>query len=182
VIGSECAHWMTDESKLSNDEEVVGAAEPSMAMCPDGGLLLLGSSVHRKRGYMYRRYRQWHGNDEVEDLCWFAPSTVMNPRLPRKVVDEALADNAARAGAEFDNLWREDVSDFLPLDVIEGNTAFGVYQRDPQPGIVYLCFVDAAGGTGQDCSRSRSPTTTSRPTPSRSICYANGCRASSPAT
>ena len=43
VLGSECCHWRTDEHSASSDEEVVGAAEPSMAMCPDGGLLMLGS-------------------------------------------------------------------------------------------------------------------------------------------
>ena len=52
VLGSECCHWRTDESAASSDEEVVGAAEPSMAMCPGGGLLMLGSSVYRRRGYM----------------------------------------------------------------------------------------------------------------------------------
>jgi hypothetical protein len=41
VIGSEACHWKHDEQSASSDEEVVGAAEPSMAMCPDGGLLLL---------------------------------------------------------------------------------------------------------------------------------------------
>src|SRR5215471_3407477 len=33
VLGSECCHWRTDEYAASSDEEVVGAAEPSMAMC-----------------------------------------------------------------------------------------------------------------------------------------------------
>src|SRR5262249_30864021 len=61
VLGSECCYWRTDEFAASSDEEVVGAAEPSMAMCPDGGLLLLGSSVHRRVGYMYRRYKKLHG-------------------------------------------------------------------------------------------------------------------------
>jgi len=91
VLGSECSHWRTDEHAASSDEEVVGAAEPSMAMCPDGGLLMLGSSVHRKRGYMYRKYKQLHGNDASEDICWFAPSAVMNPQLPVHIVDRALA-------------------------------------------------------------------------------------------
>jgi hypothetical protein len=58
VLGSECCHWKTDEHAASSDEEVVGAAEPSMAMCPDGGLLLLGSRVHRRRGYMLRPARR----------------------------------------------------------------------------------------------------------------------------
>jgi predicted nuclease of predicted toxin-antitoxin system len=37
---SEVSHWRTDEQAVANDEEVIAAAEPSMAMCPDGGLLL----------------------------------------------------------------------------------------------------------------------------------------------
>ena len=56
VLGSECRYWRTDEAAALSDEKVVACAEQSMAMCHDGGLLLLGSSVHRKRGYMYRRW------------------------------------------------------------------------------------------------------------------------------
>jgi hypothetical protein len=121
-LGSECCHWRTDEHSASSDEEVVGAAEPSMAMCPDGGLLLLGSSVHRRVGYMYRQYKKLHGNDGSEDVCWFAPSAVMNPELPAHVVDKALAEDAPKARAEYQNVWREDLNDFIPLDV------FGVSQ------------------------------------------------------
>src|SRR5262249_59774856 len=110
VPGSECCHWKTDEHSASSDEEVVAAAEPSMAMTPDGGLLLLRSSVHRKRGYMYRNFKQLHGNDDSDDLCWFAPSSVMNPKMPQHVVDKALAEDAHKAGAEFLNRWREDLS------------------------------------------------------------------------
>jgi hypothetical protein len=150
VLGSECCHWRTEEHAASSDEEVVGAAEPSMAMCPDGGLLILGSSVHRKRGYMYRKYKQLHGNDGAEDLCWFAPSSVMNPQLPTHIIDRALAEDAPKARAEFLNIWREDLSDFVPLDVIESCTDFGVHERPPQPGITYRAYADCAGGTGTD--------------------------------
>jgi hypothetical protein len=150
VLGSECAHWKTDEHAASSDEEVVGAAEPSMAMCPDGGLLLLGSSVHRKRGYMYRKYRDLFGNDESEDICWFAPSTVMNPSLPQRVVDKALAEDRHKASAEYLNIWREDLAEFLPLDVVEACTDWGVHERAPQPDTRYRAYDDAAGGTGKD--------------------------------
>jgi hypothetical protein len=148
VFGSECCHWRTDEHAASSDEEVVGAAEPSMAMCPDGGLLMLGSSVHRKRGYMYRKYKQLHGNDDRDDLCWFAPSSAMNLQLPAHVIDKALAEDAPKARAEYLNVWREDLSDFIPIDVIESCTDFGVHERPPQPGVKYVAFCDAAGGTG----------------------------------
>src|SRR5207248_907434 len=52
VLGSECCYWNTVEGSASSDEDVVGAAEPSLAMCPDGGLLMLASSVSRRSGYM----------------------------------------------------------------------------------------------------------------------------------
>jgi hypothetical protein len=146
VLGSECCHWRTDEYAASSDEEVVGAAEPSMAMCPDGGLLMLGSSVHRKVGYMYRQYRKLHGCDDSEDICWFAPSSVMNPALPAHVIDKALAEDAPKARAEYQNIWREDLSDFIPADVIESCTDFGVHERAPEPGVRYVAFADASSG------------------------------------
>jgi hypothetical protein len=150
VLGSEAMHWKHDEHSSSSDEEVVAGAVPSMAMCPDAGLLLLGSSVYRKRGYCYRKFRELHGNNEAEDVCWFAPSSVMNPKLPQAAIDKGMADDPQKAGAEFLNVWREDLSDFIPLDAIEGCTDVNICVRFPQPGIVYRAFCDAAGGTGSD--------------------------------
>jgi hypothetical protein len=152
VLGSECAHWKTGEYASSSDEEVVAAAEPSMAMCPDGGLLMLGSSVHRKAGYMYRKFRDLHGNAEAPDgsLCWFAPSNVMNPLLRACVIDAALAEDAPRARAEYLNAWREDLADFVPLDAIEACSDRGVHEISPETGVKYVAFADCAGGTGQD--------------------------------
>jgi len=152
VLGSEAAHWRTDEYAASSDEEVVGAAEPSMAMCPDGGLLMLGSSVHRKTGLMYRKYKQLHGNDDSEDICWFPPSTTMNPSLPASVIDNALLEDAAKARSEFQNMSREDLSDFIPADVIEACTDFGVHERAPEPGIRYVAYCDSSSGVADSFS------------------------------
>jgi hypothetical protein len=148
VLGSETCHWRTDEHAASSDEEVVGGAEPSMAMCPDGGLLLLGSSVHRKVGYMYRKYKQLHGNDSSEDICWFALSATMNLQLPINVIDRALCEDAPRARAEYQNVWREDLNDFIPFDAIESCTDFGVQERAPKPGVRYVAYCDASSGVG----------------------------------
>jgi hypothetical protein len=150
VFGSECAHWKTDEFSASSDEEVAAAAEYSMAMCPDGGLLMLGSSVHRKAGLMYRMWKELFGNDKSEDICWFADSPTMNPKLPLRVVEDAIARNPAKARSEFLNIWREDQADFLPIEAVEACTDFDVYERAPELGVIYFAFVDAAGGTGQD--------------------------------
>jgi hypothetical protein len=150
VIGSEAAHWKADEYSSNVDEDVVSAAEPSMAMCPDGGLLLLGSSVGRKRGYMFRKFKELYGNDSSEDICWFAPSRAMNPTLRQGVIDAALAENQPKAAAEFLNIWREEQADVFPLEAVESCTNFDVYERPPRPGIYYVAVCDQASGTGSD--------------------------------
>jgi hypothetical protein len=165
ILGSECCHWKHDEHSSSNDEEVISAGEPSMSLTPDGGITCLGSSVHRQRGYMFRKFRELWGNDDSDtDLCWFAPSKVMNPRLPQSVVDAALANDPHRGSAEFENRWREDLSDFVPLDAVEGCTDFRTWERAPLPGLQYLAYTDAATGTGSDsftlCIAHRQPDST----------------------
>ena len=99
---------------------------------------------------MYRKFKQLHGNDDSDDICWFAPSAVMNPKLPTHVVDKALAEDAPRARAEFLNIWREDLSDFIPLDVVEGCTDFGVYMRLYDPQLQLHRVLRRRGGTGSD--------------------------------
>src|SRR5262249_28742205 len=96
------------------------------------------------------RHKELHGNEESEDLCWFAASTVMNPNLPMHVVERALAKDSARAGAEYLNRWREDLVDFIPADVVEGCTDFNVYERPPRRDVNYCAHSDPAGGTGTD--------------------------------
>lgn len=153
VIATEVSFWATDPDSASSDEEVAGAAEPSMAMIPDGGLMVLSSSPYRKRGLMYRRSRELFGNDDAEDVYWVAPSWTMNPALPRSVVAKAMDDDPARARSEYGAEWREDLSDFIPLDVVELATDFGTRERAPIAGAArpaYFAFTDAAGGTGQD--------------------------------
>jgi hypothetical protein len=150
ILGSEVCHWRTDEAAASSDEEVIAAGEPSLAMTADGGLLLLGSSVHRKRGLMYRQYKRLHGNDDSEDICWASPSRTMNPKLSAAVVDAAMVNDAPRARAEYLNIWREDVDDFVPVDIVEACTDWGTHERPRQPGVRYFGYADAAGGTGQD--------------------------------
>jgi hypothetical protein len=113
-------------------------------------ILLFG--VYRKRGYMYRKFRELHGNDDAEDIVWFAPSSVMNPSLPASAIDKAMEEDAAKARAEFLNVWREDLSDFIPIDVIDSATDWGISERPPLPNsaVKYIAWADAAGGTGKD--------------------------------
>jgi hypothetical protein len=150
VLGTEVAFWKTAEFAASSDEEVVSSAEPSMAMCPDGGIMIMGSSVYRKRGLLYRKFKELFGNDDADELFWFAPSLTMNPKIPTAVIEAALASNPERARAEYLNIFRDDLTDFIPEDAINACTDVGVYERAPMPGVKFYAHCDAAGGTGKD--------------------------------
>jgi hypothetical protein len=152
VLGSEVCHWKTAEDSASSDVEVISAAEPSMSMCPDGGLLVLASSVGRRRGYMFDMWRQNYGRDRAEDdeLVWLAPSRGMNPVLPERVIDQALRRDPWRAKGEYLSEWRDDSSGFIDRDAVEAAVDAGIRERLPSASIGYHAFVDPAGGSGTD--------------------------------
>ena len=74
----------------------------------------------------------------------------MNPKLPQHVIDKALSEDSYKAGAEYLGRWREDIADFVPLDVLEACTEFNIYERAPQPRVQHFAYCDPAGGTGSD--------------------------------
>jgi hypothetical protein len=150
TIGDEACFWRADGESASSDEEVIAACEPAMATVPGGGFLVLSSSPYRPRGLMHRRWRELHANDRAADVCWVAPSTVMNPALPPALIRQALADDPVRARSEYLAEWRSTDADFVPDDAIQACTDWKVRERAPEPGVAYRAFVDAAGGTGQD--------------------------------
>jgi hypothetical protein len=122
---------------------------PGLARVP-GSMLIGISSPYRKAGILYRKFTQHYGRDSDEILVIKAPSMTMNPTLDRETVERAIADDPAKGKAEWIAEFRDDVSDLLPQDVIEGATDWGISERPPRPGVKYVAFCDASGGTGQD--------------------------------
>jgi hypothetical protein len=110
----------------------------------------LGSSVYRRRGFMFCKWKELHGNAAAADICWLAPSRTMNSQLPRAMVDKALAEDAPRASAEFLSIWRTDMESFVSSEVVNACVSPGVRERPPQPDTRHFCFVDPSGGSGQD--------------------------------
>jgi hypothetical protein len=100
---------------------------------------------------MYRLYRDLFGNDETNDICWYAPSRVMNPLLKQKVIDAALANDLHKARAEFYGEWREDQENCYPPDAIATCTDVNIFERPPLPFVPYFAFFDGATGTGREC-------------------------------
>ena len=125
----------------------MAAALPSLSMCPDGGLFAAWSSVHRRRGFAYRKFKECYGHADAGDLVWFAPSQTMNPKLPRKIIDQAIADDGARGRAEFLNAWRSDIESFIAPETVQSCVAPGVLIRPYDRVTPYFGFVDPSGGS-----------------------------------
>ena len=121
VIADEIAFWRSEDS-ANPDAEVIAAVRPGLATL--GGPLVCLSSPYAKRGELWRVYRQHYGEPSPV-LVAQAPSRALNPGLPERVVDEALArdQEAATRPSPLE----------LPFD----------------RGQTYSGFVDPAGG-GQD--------------------------------
>ena len=148
IICDEIAFWSSGDNAANPDTEILNALRPSLATT--GGPLIAISSPHARKGELWSTYADHfgpHGDPAV--LVVQAPSLVMNPTLPLKVVERAMAKDASAARAEYGAEFRTDVENFVSLDVVERAVVPGLALR--QPDILscrYFGFLDAAGGSG----------------------------------
>ena len=144
----EVAYWPVDEHSSEPDSEIINAIKPGMATIP-GAMLLCASSPHARKGALWTAYRKHHGIDEDPVLVWRAPTREMNPTVPQSFIDAHMADDPARAAAEYLAEFRSDLEAFVQREVIENCTG-GFIELAPAANTRYFGFVDAAGGSGGD--------------------------------
>jgi hypothetical protein len=114
----EIAFWPTEEGSAEPDIEVINAIKPGMATIPKA-MLLCASSPHARRGALWNAYRKHFGMDGDPVLVWQAATRDMNPSVPRHFIDKYLADDFARAQAEYLAQFRTDVERFIPPEIVE---------------------------------------------------------------
>lgn len=142
-ILDEVAFWHVDGA--SPDAEVIAAIRPALATL-DGKLIAL-SSPYAKRGELWNTYKRAFGDDgETRVLVAQAPSRVMNPTLPQRVIDDAMRDDAARACAEYLAQFRSDIAAFLDADLLADCTRPRPLELPHGKGTSYFAFADPAGG------------------------------------
>lgn len=144
VLGDEVAFWRSDES-ANPDVEILNALRPGMATIPGSKMLCIGSPYAR-RGAMWDAYSRHYGKDGAPVLVWQAPSRIMNPTLPQRVVDEAYERDPLSAAAEYGAQFRSDVETFLTREVVEASAA-DVAELAPAADVRYTAFVDPSGGS-----------------------------------
>lgn len=142
VVMDEIAFWTSEGA--NPDAEVLAALRPALATL-DGRLIAI-SSPHARRGVLWETYRRAFGKPDPRVLVARAPSRLLNPGLPERVVAEALADDPARASAEWLAEFRSDLEQFLSVDVIASARRSGPLELPRTEGAAHVAFADMSGG------------------------------------
>lgn len=145
AICDEIAFWPSQGA--NPDAEVIAALRPALATL-DGRLIAI-SSPYARRGMLWQQYKAHFGKADSRVLVAQAPSRIMNPSLPARVVDDAMRDDAARASAEWLAQFRSDIEAFVSTETVEGATRPSPLTLPAVDGTRYFAFADPGGG-GKD--------------------------------
>jgi Terminase large subunit, T4likevirus-type, N-terminal len=145
ALCDELAFW-AQEDQSEPDYAVLDALRPGMGTVP-GAMLLCASSPYARRGALWDAHRRHFGKDGSAILVWQAPTRVMNPTLPQRVVDEATERDPASAAAEYGAQFRTDIESFISREAVMACVTPGVRERPPIAGVHYYAAVDPSGGS-----------------------------------
>ena len=144
------AHFSETTIRANPDEELYRALLPGLGRVT-GSLLIGISSAYKKSGLLWRKFDENFGKESDTVLVIKAPTMTMNPSIDRAEVERAMLEDPVGGSAEWLSQFREDISGFVSLEVVNGCTAFGIIERPPAEGITYFLFFDIAnGGSGGD--------------------------------
>ena len=135
ALVDELAFFPSDDASISG-AEIIAAIRPAMLTIP-GSLLVCASSPYSRRGPLWDAFRRFHGRDDASVLVWRAPTLVMNPSVPKSVIDDACEADPASAAAEYGAEFRTDVETFVSREAVEACVSLGVRERPPMSGEVY---------------------------------------------
>jgi hypothetical protein len=147
IVADECSVWYSEETGSSNaDTAILNSVRPTLATT--GGPLIVISSPYAKRGEVYRAFREHYGpQGDPRILVAHGTSRDFNPALPQRVIDRALARDAAAASAEYLAQFRSDLEAFVSREVVDAAVVPDRHELLPVSGTVYEAFVDPSGGS-----------------------------------
>jgi hypothetical protein len=101
-------------------------------------------------GLLYDRWKDCYGKGDDRTLVIQASSMQLNPLIDPAEVEADREKDPLAAKSEWDGIWRDDVSAYVPLAVLEDAVDEGVTHRPPRRGVRYHGYVDQSGGAGSD--------------------------------
>jgi hypothetical protein len=76
----------------------------------------------------------------------------MNPSVSEAYIAKHMADDPAKAAAEYGAQFRSDIEAFVTREIVDSCTAFGLYEVPPAPLLTYAAFIDPSGGSADSFS------------------------------
>ena len=144
-VMDELSYWRS-ETSMSPDKEVYRAIRPGMLTLPEAMMISI-TTAYRRAGLAYDQWAKHFGRDGSKVLVIHAESTQLNPLLPQSEIDDALAEDAEAARADYLSQWRDDLSTYIGRDLVEGAVDHGVLVRPPDlRRHRYMSFIDASSG------------------------------------
>jgi hypothetical protein len=146
AILDEGAYLLADDGSSNPDTEILNAVRPGLATT--NGLLAVITSPYAKKGETWETHKRHFGPlGDPLILVAQAPSRELNPTLSQRVVDRALARDAAAASAEYLAQFRNDLESFINREQVEACVEKSILERAPAPGVKYFSFTDPSGGS-----------------------------------
>jgi len=142
VICDEIAFWLSEGA--NPDADIIRAIRPSLATL--GGKLIALSSPYARKGVLWSQYKAHYGH-AGRILVAQAPTALMNPTLPARVIEDAYREDALSAAAEFGAQFRTDVEGFVTMEVLDACTRPSQREILPDSSTSYTAFVDPSGGS-----------------------------------
>ena len=148
LVADEIAFWRTD-SGANPDREILRAVRPALVAVP-GSLLVSISTPYASRGVLHETFERHFGRDDSDTLVVQAPTTLLNPTIHPRRIEQAIESDPAGANAEWLAQFRSDLESLFMRAALTAVTVRGRFELPAMPGLPYVAFIDPAGGSGSD--------------------------------
>lgn len=133
------------EGAADSDAEIQASVRRGMIGFPSPRLVKI-STPYMKSGVLWSDFRQAWGQENLDLLCWRAPTALMNPTItPERLAREQRLD-PARFEREFMATFAEDLEAFLPSAWVDDAVVAGRHELPPREDVGYVAAVDPSGG------------------------------------
>lgn len=145
-IIEEAAFLPTDTSN-NPDVEILRAVRPGLARVPGSMLVCIGSPYAR-RGVLWEAECSFgaSGGDE-QHFYLRAPTLELNPTFDKAEIDRAQAKDPESALSEYFSEFRNDISGYVPIEVVAACVVPKQYELPPVSWVRYDSFFDPSGGS-----------------------------------
>jgi hypothetical protein len=97
-------------------------------------------------GLLYQKWKDHFGKNDPDILVVRGTTLQFNPTFSAKIIERQLASDPQLYGAEYNSIWRDDLSTFITRSLLEAAVDVGVTVRPPLDGVKYFAFADPSGG------------------------------------